>query len=326
MMSKSISKRELKRLRQLFAMMGSSNASERETARQKIDELLAKYRKTWNDLLGLLQQAGDTADPWKAAWDDGDSAEQHASDAVDAGLPGEAAKEPNVLELVHFILEQYVDMKPHEFIAAALWVLHTYTFDSFTISPRLAFTSPVRGCGKTTALAVIEQLAFRPERMDNATPAVIYHLIDRLQGTLLIDEADNLGLNVNGILRAVLNSGHRKGGSIRRVIKGAPKKFSTFAPMAIAAIGSLPLPLMQRSVIVHMGKTIGGNIKRFDTGDGETAHRINIVYGFVTRWARSKPAEACARSGGDVCTCLSRRGCRRDPTQRYPRHLRSYPR
>ena len=106
------------------------------------------------------------------------------------------------------------------------------------MSPRLALTSPVNGCGKTTALAVIEKLAYRPERMDNATPAVIYHLIDRLRGTLLVDEADNLGLRENGILRAVLNSGHRKGGNIRRVIKGAPKAFNTFAPMAIAAIGA----------------------------------------------------------------------------------------
>jgi hypothetical protein len=94
-------------------------------------------------------------------------------------------------------------------------VLHTHLSDRFTISPRLAFTSPVRGCGKTTALAVIEQLAYRPERMDGATPAVLFHIIDRLHGTLLVDEADNLGLNVNGILRAVLNSGHRKGGSSR---------------------------------------------------------------------------------------------------------------
>jgi Protein of unknown function (DUF3631) len=285
-----MNKKVLKRFRALFAMMGSSNASERETARQKIDELLTKYRKTWNDLQELLQGGGDTTG-WEAAWDDTHSAEQHASNAIDAGLPEAAVKEPpNVLELVHYILQEYVDMKPHEHIAAALWVLHTYVFDRFTISPRLAFTSPVRGCGKTTALAVIEQLAFRPERMDNATPAVLYHLIDRLHGTLLVDEADNLGLSVNGILRAVLNSGHRKGGSIRRVIKGAPKTFLTFAPMAIAAIGSLPLPLMQRAVIIHMEKTAGGNIKRFDTGDSETMQRINIVYSFVTKWARIKPA------------------------------------
>src|SRR5262249_4661294 len=86
------------------------------------------------------------------------------------------------------------------------------------------------------------------------------------------------------------NSGHRKGGSIRRVIKNAPRKFSTFAPMAIAAIGSLPLPLMQRSIIIHMEKTAGGDIERFDTDDARG--RCDIVYGFVTRWAQSKPARA----------------------------------
>jgi hypothetical protein len=234
---RSMSKKDLKRLEQLHRSMGSNNANEAENARQKILELLAKYRKSWNDLADLMKGGDAVADQWEA--DDGRSGERTAGDAADAGLPEAAVKEPpNMLELVHFILEEYVDMKPHEHIAAALWVLHTHIFNHFTISPRLAFTSPVRGCGKTTALAVIEQLAFRPERMDSATPAVIYHLIDRLRGTLLIDEADNLGLNVNGILRAVFNSGHRKGGSIGRVIKGEPKKFSTFAPLAIAAIGS----------------------------------------------------------------------------------------
>jgi hypothetical protein len=180
-------------------------------------------------------------------------------------------------------------MKPYEYIAAALWTLLTYVFELFLISPRLAYTSPVNGCGKTTGLAVIEQLAHRPERMDNATPAVIYHLIDRLNGTLLVDEADNQGLRENGILRAVLNSGHRKGGNIRRVIKGAPKKFNTFAPMAIATIGSLPMPLMRRSIIIHMGKTARVDLKRFDTNDAETTRRLNIVYRFVQDWARAKP-------------------------------------
>jgi hypothetical protein len=171
------------------------------------------------------ERGGADPDPsWSAAEDD----QPTADDAIRAGLPGKAKKPPNALEFVLFILEKYIDMKPHESIAAALWVLHTHVFQRFVVSPRLAFTSPVNGCGKTTALAVIEQLAFRPERMDNATPAVLYHLIDRLGGTLLVDEADNLGLRENGILRGVLNSGHRKGGNIRRVIKGAPKKFSTF--------------------------------------------------------------------------------------------------
>jgi hypothetical protein len=288
-----MSKKDYKRLVQLHAMLGSPNAGEAESARQRILELLSRYRKNWSDLTNLLKSdAMADADTWAPAWDDGRSAEQHAGDAVNVGLPEMAVKEPpNVLELVRFVLEEYVDMKPHEHVAAALWVLHTHVFEHFSISPRLAFTSPVNGCGKTTALAVIEKLAHRPERMDNATPAVIYHLIDRLHGgTLLVDEADNLGLNVDGILRSVLNSGHRKGGNIRRVIKGAPKTFSTFAPMAIAAIGMLPMPLMRRSIIVHMEKAAnGGTVKRFETGDAETKRRLDIVYGFVRRWAMDKP-------------------------------------
>jgi hypothetical protein len=162
-------------LEQLHRSMGSSNANEAESARQRLLELLAKYRKTLNDLTELLKGGGATADQWEAAWDDDRSAEQTAGDAVDAGLPEAATKEPpDALELVRFILEEYVDLKPHEYIAVALWIMHTHVFERFTISPRLAFTSPVNGCGKTTALAVIEQLAFRPQRMDNATPAVIY--------------------------------------------------------------------------------------------------------------------------------------------------------
>ena len=286
---RKMSKRDRRLLERLHGMLGSSNASEAESARQRLLELLARYRKNWNDLTELLKGDAD-AGTWEPAWDDNRSAEQTAGDAIDSGLPEEAAKEPNALELARFILEEYVDLKPHEYITGALWVLHSHVFDRFMVSPRLAFTSPVNGCGKTTALAVIEQLAYRPQRMDNATPAVIYHLVDQSRGTLLVDEADNLGLCDNGPLRAVLNSGHRKGGNVRRLIKGRPQSFSTFAPMAIAAIGSLPMALMRRSIVIHMEKTAGGaGLKRFDTGDSETLRRINTVYGFIRRWAGDKP-------------------------------------
>jgi hypothetical protein len=254
------------KLQALFALMGSSNPSEQQAARQKIDELLAQHRKTWADLTELLKQPGAAADAWQAAWDDTKSDEQHAGDAINKGLPVEALKEPpNVLQLVHHILARHNGMQPHEHIAAALWVLHSHVFRSFDITPRLAFTSPVRGCGKTTALLVTEHC--RPERMDNVTPATIFRIVDRTDGaTLLIDEADNLGLGQNGVLRAVFNSGYRRGGNVRRTIRGVDKKFSTYAPLGIACIGSLPLPMMRRSVIVHMQKAVAGCVERFDTG------------------------------------------------------------
>ena len=41
-----------------FAMLGSNNAQERETARVKIIELLARHRKSWNDLTELMSAGG----------------------------------------------------------------------------------------------------------------------------------------------------------------------------------------------------------------------------------------------------------------------------
>ena len=59
------------------------------------------------------------------------------------------------------------------------------------------------------------------------------------------------------LLRSVLNSGHRKGGSITRVIDNEARSYSTFTPTAIAVIGSLPLPLVSRSIVIPMRRSDG---------------------------------------------------------------------
>jgi hypothetical protein len=81
-------------------------------------------------------------------------------------------------------------------------------------------------------------MCLRPLKSDSITAASIYHAVDREHPTLLIDEADNLGLAFNGPLRAVLNSGHRRGGKVTRYHGGHARSFSTFSPVAVAAIGS----------------------------------------------------------------------------------------
>lgn len=281
------------RLRQLHAMMGS-NVNESEVARQKILDLLAKHRKTWNDLTELMaagQNPGPDPGPSDDAfYDDERTAEQTTDDAIKSGLPIKFVQPPNVLDLTRYILMKYVDLKEHEYIVVALWLLHTYCYNQFMITPRLALISPVNGCGKTTLLAVMDKLAYRPQRMDHTTPAVVFHTINRTSCTLLVDEADNLGLNVNGTLRSIFNSGHRKEGNVRRFMGGVPRAYYTYAPLAIAAIGNLPRPLMRRAIIVPMEKSIGGNkIERFDLGDFETRRKLDLVYHFLLEWEHSKP-------------------------------------
>jgi hypothetical protein len=272
------------KLLKLHALIGSPFPAERDAAIAKINELLARHGRTWNDLQDLLQTSANPDPAWNVPGDG-----PTVDDALRAGLPGEALTPPNALACAVHVVEKYLDLKKHESIAVALWALHTHVFQNFSVSPRLAITSPVNGCGKTTALVVLEQLASQPQRMDNATPAVLYHLIDRLGGTMLVDEADNLGLQENGILRAVLNSGHRVGGNIRRLYQGSPRQFSTFGPMAIGAIGVLPMPLMRRSIIIHMERTARGGLTRFDSKDPDVIATTGYVRGVVLDWANGNP-------------------------------------
>jgi hypothetical protein len=204
------------------------------------------------------------------------------TDDDDAAPYGETT-DANVsaLDLVH-LLREYSEMScSHAYVATALWSLHTHVYNQFMVTPRLALVSPVRGCGKTTVLALLQFLTARGRKEDGITAAAIFRLVDREHCTLLLDEADNLGLDRDGILRSVLNSGHRRGGSLTRVIKDAPRRFSTFAPLAIAAIGTLPLPVMHRSLVIHMSRSTR-NLRRFD----ETDPVVNAAYAMIRTWAR----------------------------------------
>ena len=134
---------------------------------------------------------------------------------------------------------KYLHLTRHQFVALTLWIAHTFVFNRFSITPRLALVSPVMGCGKTTALDIANELAFKTSKTDHITAAVLFRLIDRDRPTLLLDEGDNEDLPNNPTLRAVINSGHHEGGKIMRYLDGEIVKFTTFAPLAIAIIGRL---------------------------------------------------------------------------------------
>ena len=137
--------------------------------------------------------------------------------------------------------------------AMALWAVHTHAFDCFNISPRLAITSPEKGCGKTTTLDVLRELVARPLPTSNVTAPAVFRTVEIASPTLLIDEADTF-LKENEELRGILNSGHRKGTPIIRTVGDnyEPRQFSTWAPATIAMIGNLPATLDDRSVAIRL--------------------------------------------------------------------------
>jgi hypothetical protein len=194
---------------------------------------------------------------------------------------------PGPLNLACHILPRYLHLTRHQCIALALWIIHTHVFDRFTTSPRLVLRSPVRGCGKTTTLLVVKELAAKARRADHITAAAIFRMVDFDRPTLLLDEGDNLDLVHSPTLRAVLNTGHRAGGHVVRVDGKVTRAFSTFTPVALAVIGGLPLPLSHRSVTIDMVRAPAGTeLTRFDELNAEQNVDFRTVYEAIFHWAR----------------------------------------
>jgi putative DNA primase/helicase len=169
--------------------------------------------------------------------------------------------------------------------AFGLWAVHTYAVDAFPITPRLAIMSPEKQCGKTTLLDVLACLVRRPLPTANASMSGIFRAVEMVQPTLLLDEADRFVTNQNEELLGILNSGHRKGGSVLRTVGDdhEPRMFSTFAPCAFALIGRLPDTLDDRSVTIELRRrTAGEAIAPFRLDRTEHLHTLARK---AARWA-----------------------------------------
>src|SRR5262249_32998238 len=225
---------------------------ERAKAERQMDAWLKQHGKTQSDIPAILAQA--------AADDAAQTRPPPPSDPRDAGPAQSVDPGYTVLDLIRQRAELYlVFSSPHEYVAYTLWAAHTHVYEFFQHTPRLVLTSPTSGCGKSRGLRVLDRLVARPKYSDNWTTATLYESADERR-TILADEADNLPFEDKGSLRAVCNSGYEKGGMIPRGVGKHRREWQTFAPLALASIGvltppgTLPPPLMRRSIILLMQK------------------------------------------------------------------------
>jgi putative DNA primase/helicase len=166
----------------------------------------------------------------------------------------------------------------------AAWVMLTYCYDSFRVLPILGLVSPQKRCGKTTAMEVLSGLSCRALPASNISPAAVFRSIEKFKPALFVDEADSF-LKNNEELRGVLNSGHTKATAYVIRCDGEnndPKKFSTWGPKAIAAIGNLPGTIADRSIIVRL-KRKSINEKREKIGV-EFDKQAPIIRRKILRW------------------------------------------
>lgn len=167
----------------------------------------------------------------------------------------------------------------------AAWIVLTYCYDAFRILPMLGILSPLKRCGKTTLLEVLQGIVNKGLTASNISPAAIYRTIEKYSPTLLVDEADTF-LKDNDELRGVLNCGHTRAGAFVVRVEGEnhePTKFSTWAPKAVAMIGTLPDTLEDRSVVVSLRrKAPGESVSRIDFAFDDVCLKLRRA---CRRWA-----------------------------------------
>src|SRR5262249_24451295 len=119
----------------------------------------------------------------------------------------------------------------------------------------------------------------------NVTSSAIFRVVEAYRPTLLVDEADTF-LSGNDELRGIINSGHRRGGSVLRIVGDdhEPRQFSTYSPCAIALIGRLPDTLHDRSVVIDLKRRLASEIIKPFRAD--RAEHLDVLARQAARWCR----------------------------------------
>jgi putative DNA primase/helicase len=166
----------------------------------------------------------------------------------------------DLLDTVDYQIKRFCVLPEHAAPLMAAWVVHAWAHDASDISPVLAFTSPEKRCGKSTAMAVVHALTPRAEIAANLSAAVMFRLIERHKPTVLIDEADTF-LEAREEMRGMINGGHNRQLAFVWRCEGddyEPKRFNVWAPKAVAMIGDLPDTLEDRALVVQLKRKESG--------------------------------------------------------------------
>jgi putative DNA primase/helicase len=185
---------------------------------------------------------------WRAATEDENIVLPHWNVEASAEPVDGAA----LLNNLRQVFRRYVVLPKGAEIALPLWVLHAWTIDASDISPLMVLLSPTKRCGKTSVLIVLYFLTPRSELSSNITAPALFRYIEDVRPTLLIDEADSFARD-NEELRGILNSGHTKAAAnVIRNIDQKPRRFSTWAPKALATIRVVADTLEDRAIVVQL--------------------------------------------------------------------------
>jgi len=135
--------------------------------------------------------------------------------------------------------------------ASALWVPFSYVVEVATHATKLIYTFPLRDAGKSVALQTMRWMVLRAYPAVEITGAALYHVIDRLRPTLMLEEGDTLFAR-RTVLSSILNQSWTNDGSkiTRAGLGGKWREFDTYGAQAISMRGlQMPDTTLSRCII-----------------------------------------------------------------------------
>jgi hypothetical protein len=178
-----------------------------------------------------------------------------------------------ILDDISALIRQYLFCSEDQLTVLALWVVHTYGFEYFSVTPYLNICSPESQSGKTVCMSLLDLLCHKPWMPSGLTPARLISRLTNSQPTLLLDNWDTFfrasdSQSIVGFLNAgsaygnrfVTRPDHRDSDeSIHRNRYGYPvvtrpgnqeSDKSIFCPKAFAGQGRLPASLADRCLSI----------------------------------------------------------------------------
>ena len=219
---------------------------------------------------------------------------------VPSGVP-EATNAADLLDLVRGMFMLYTKQQTdHHYAALALYCLYTHTSGVYRYAPRLVVTSAEKQSGKTRTLDILRELVSNPEVAANTTPAALFLAVEAnpdYPPTIILDEADTvfgtkMKADQNEELRGFLNCGFQSGTPFSRAnwVSKKVERYQTFAPAVLAAIGTLPDTVVDRSVVIRLRRRRPGDVvERYRLRE---ADKLHVLRDQMAQWGESVREQA----------------------------------
>jgi hypothetical protein len=141
-------------------------------------------------------------------------------------------------------IQKYLVCSIHHRTVLALWVVHTYFYQCFPMTPYLEISSPEPQSGKSTCLGLLQLLSNNAWMPGGVTPACLTTRLSSNQPTLLLDDWHTvLRSSATQPLLALLKAGSRSGSYYPAYPKERDWDGKVFCPKAFASQGRLPTAL-----------------------------------------------------------------------------------